>query len=95
MSFRQNAFWIALTIVFAGLTLWILGLAVFAPKPEPLSMGREEVLPPPQAISTIAAIWPPGKESPAVKSFIDAGSLIGKYQKIKGWVYVAGQQTRG
>ena len=38
---------------------------------------------------------PPDKKKPAVKIAIDTSCIVGKYQKITGWVFVAGQDTKG
>ena len=94
MLFRHNAFWSVLISVFAILTLLILGLAVGAPKPEPITLGAATVLPV-TGVSTVAAITAPAEESRAVKSAIETSYRIGKYYKLIGWVYIENQQTAG
>jgi hypothetical protein len=46
-------------------------------------------------LSTIASITPPAQESPVVKIAIDANHIIGKYQKIMGWLYIENEQIKG
>lgn len=94
MLFRHNVFWSALIAVFAILILLILGLAVCAPKPEPITMGPAAVLPV-AGLSPVAAMTPPAEESRAVKSAIETSYRIGKYYKLIGWVYIENQQTAG
>jgi len=72
MSFRRAVFWSVVAAVEAILILWILSLAVFTPKPEPIALGKAEVLPL-TGVSTVAAITPPAQESPVVKIGINAG----------------------
>ena len=93
MSFRQNVFWYVLMIVLTILILSILSIAVFAPKPEPITIGKAEVLPLAD-VSAVTAITPPAQESSLVKSFIDVSNKIGKYQKLIGWIYIENQQTK-
>ncbi len=94
MSFRHNVFWSVLAVAEVIIILFILGLVVFASKPEPISLSKAEMLPPTD-VSTVAAITAPTQESLGVKIYIDAIYRIGKYQRILGWLFVENQEARG
>ena len=72
MLLRHKVFWGVLIIVFAALILLILSIAVFEPKPEPISLGKTTVLPLPP-ISTVAAITAPAQETPVTVPMPTAG----------------------
>lgn len=94
MPARQRIFLLAVIVVSTGLSLLMLGLAVCAPEPEPLDLGRQAP-PPPSGVSAAAAIAAPEKTSVQLKSSINAARIIGRSLQIKGWVYVAGEETAG
>lgn len=94
MPSRDNVFWNAFLIVLVVLIMAILGMAVFAPKPEPITIGKATILPL-TGISTVTVITPPARESPLVKFNIDVSNRIGKYRKMAGWLYIENQQTKG
>jgi hypothetical protein len=87
-------FWNVFLIVLVILILSILGITLFALKPEPVTIGKATVLPL-TGISTVTGIMPPDKKSPEVRFNIDVSHRIGKYQKMTGWLFVKNQQTKG
>jgi hypothetical protein len=94
MFIRSNIFWGIAIGALCILNLLVLLLAGNTPQPAPIGIAADIALSPPDNTS-IRFIDQPGSASPLVRTFLDNQQVIGGYYILKGWAYVANQDTRG